>query len=596
MALLLAHGTARAQYRLQGSTPAESSGLENGYVDGELAGRVDGAREGRLRDVLLAWNEGFRDGVAATPASEAWRASDAAEMGRRAGLPLGRDRGLAAGREAGRAACAQGWARLQGAPAVPTGAPAPPAGEPPETPMFSACQPPAPIRVAAGPDSAALDLDPSRADTTPVTVGEETVEPPYPTEEWLRNEARRLGFDLGEIVDFWVTSYKRAFRDAYLDAYSRAASELGAGGLARARESGRASGVAEAERRRACAAFTSGHLRGWQEGWVEGFAAGHAEGWAEIDARHASGPVLHVDRFELLDASGDGVIEPGEELTLALVIANAGSADSGEALARWRGIRGVRREGVLTGSVASGARRKEVVALGAVDAKAPVGAAILVDVLPSEALAVQEIRAQVRRPVTIGAASARLEASSRATPRVVVEATLECLATKDVERELHVSSGEAEVVIDRMAAGSTRTIRLEREVTPEAAVQAEVAVEAVLADAAGATWVRRGVAVPVSMESAVAIASSLGSPASVAPALASRLRREAEAAAADPELYARLGSGSELAQWSRAVGALPAPARAALADAVAAPVLAWAEASDAPRPVRRALRDALGAR
>ena len=567
---------------------AEQAGRTRGHLDGSREGEDDGAEEGRgsvlVEDFIRGFSRGVHERVDERATEEAWAA------GREESWDAGNAEGLAQGRIRGREQARDAYARLTGKPAF-RGESAPVAAGPAPPSTHAAC-PPAQVITLDPTRGTSVRLDPSDLERRGSPLPSDIPRPRLPDRHWMGEAARADGFTLPDEVTLWGRAYQHAFERAYEDEYEEAMEDVSHYMRQRHEEDGRRDGQREAERRARCDAFERGHQEGWRAGFVEGFRTGFEEEWLETAKFHDTHAVVRLDSAELRDASGDGVIEPDEELRAHVALTNAGLVDSTPAPLRWLGVQGMDAQGRLSGRIPAQSSHAEEVSLGTVDARALFESSVIVRLEP-EGDEPSEIKARVGRPVELVEAAATIEARDGRSV-ALVRARLRSVARADTDRGLRLVSGEESVDVGSVRAGGTHAAELVVPVEPSTAVLGSVSGSVELQDGKGAFWMRREWSTQLTMAQAVALTGKLTEPDLAIAALSRRLRREYEAALADPKLYAKLASRSELAQYAQARLAVPAPVQTMLEQQVTAPLVRDSQEKSVPRKVRRGVRDALG--
>ncbi len=566
----------------------EAQGQIEGRVDGRRAGISAGADIGRAQATLDAWLVGFRRGL---DRERSWQQQGAWDDGIVAGERPGRASGHDAGRDRGKAACDAGFARLLGRPVYV--APEPPsAPAPPPPPTHAACNEPDEIALRL-PAGRRVSVRPADAERRESPLGWDVPAPDYPDKTTLRNRASLDGHE-GDAMNAWIRGYKDGFREEWHQAFLHQRDTVSASLVRTWETDGLAAGRIEGARRRACEDFAAGFAHGFRQGFEQGFSRGFAEGWAESEAVHLRNPVVRVEHAVLLDATGDGVVEPGESITLEIVVANAGEEDAAVDAATWEGVRAVAGRGSIGRPVASRARRTERIELGPVQPGAPFGATVEVTVRGLNG-DVRPVIAPVSRPVVIDTVAAdfavrdgALVASVR--PRAISQ------ATQPADRALAVIAGDARVELGVVRPSAIAEPELIVPVDP--ASLASRATGDVELRSGTETWMRKAWTAETAYDAAIALACRLpaASPARHAAlgALGARLMAELDRAMDEPKLYARAGDDSDLARLAVALAALEPASRADVERRIVAPARARGEAKSAPRRVRKAVREALG--
>lgn len=353
-----------------------NSGGENpsavGATDGRRLGLQQGRTIGRAQALFESYQLGFRQGLD--------EAASAGVVGRletqfgQAGRTRGLSDGTSAGSDAGSAAAVESWLST-GRPAKRLARTAP---DVPDSDAGTVCPAARPIRLDLARDIS-VDVDPEGLESAESPIVIDSFELDWAPIHDLRNRARAAGAT-AEAVLFWVRDYKFAFQSAWNQAFENERSGTSVPDRKDMERRGLASGRREGERRLRCNKGVELWRQGYETGWTEGWAAGFDESVTETNARHAKRAVVLLQEPRLVEASGDGLFEPGEELRLQARLVNAGAVAANRSAGSWGAVRGLESEGHFAGELAPGESRELDVALGAIDAAAPPGTSVVVRV------------------------------------------------------------------------------------------------------------------------------------------------------------------------------------------------------------------------
>lgn len=566
------------------AAPAAAQNNENPFEEGATEGRLLGLRqgrvEGRAQALYDAFVEGFRQGLEEARTAGAGRNAEAVAAGRAEGASAGRSVGRTAGEQAARRA----W--LSAArPAAPQAAPEPPAAPP--SAGAAPCPPPRTVRLGLVRGlSVELELEGLEGRESPVRVDEFDID--YPSEERLRQRARDAGATAEAITD-WVRDYKFAFQSAWHDAFENERAGTPVGDRKELRTVGLEEGRREGERRLACEAGPEDFRHGFEGGWSEAWREGWQEGWAEADERHRKRAVVALEDAALLDGNGDGLFEPGEAVSLRATLVNAGSKEAVRAAGSWEGLRGLEGEGHFDGGLGPGERREIELPLGAIDAQAPPGTSLVVQVrgLGSEE---RVLTARLGRPARIAAVEARLGLRSGVLV-AALEVSVEALSAAAERSRLELATSADGEKLGRLPAAGTKTVRMETPAQPPEHLGAAVTGVLVLRTVEGEPWDATRWSAPLGVGTAVALASAPKSPPELARLLLEGLASEWAAASEEAERDDALPE--RLQAFAQARAALAGDERRRLDAGVTAPLLERIDGSEAPRRLRRGARSAL---
>jgi hypothetical protein len=295
-----------------------------------------------------------------------------------------------------------------------------------------------------------------------------------------------------------------------------------------------------------------------------------------------------VQDARIVDASGDGLLEPGEAAFLQARLVNAGAAEAKRAAGSWGAVRGFESEGHLEGGLSPGHVRDLKIDLGPADPTAPPGTSVVVH-LRGMGSKQQTLSERLGRPARIEKAEAELSIENG---RLVaqVEATIASTSPASARAELELAGDGASAPVGRLEGGESRTVRLR--------VPAEVPDELgsvatgvfVLRTGEGQPWHAGRWAAEFGLEEATTLAGAGDAPAEIGARLVAHLAAAWNVAAAgDPK--AELPA--ELTSYASLLRVLPKKARQRVDERVTAPLLRHLEEHSGPKRLRKRAKELL---
>lgn len=567
-----------------GAVEAQGSGevaAEVGATDGRRLGLTQGRTLGRAQALYQAFHEGFGQGLEEARASGGRDA--VVEAFRARGRTAGETAGAAAGREAGAAEALEGWLAGSGRPGRVTkrDRPAPPPAQAP-----AACRPAAPLLLPLDSDIK-VEINPDGLEKRESPVVVDSFDLAFPLEDDLRNRARAAGA-VSHAVDFWVRDYKDAFQSAWNQTFENERSGTSLDAKNDLRSLGLDIGRKEGERRRGCEIGEREWVQGFEAAWSEAYGTAFDEAWDETDARHAKRAVVVLRDARLVDASGDGLLEPGEAARIEGRLINAGALGTQRSSGSWGALRGFESEGHFEGDLGPGESRDLAIDLGPSDASAPPGTSVVVRLrgMGSEPITLSE---RLGRPARIEGAEAQLALDGgRLVARI--EATIASTSPASARAELELAGEGAVSPVGRLAGGQSRTLTLTMPADLPNTIGALATGVFVLRTRDGQPWHAGRWSAPFGPAEAAALAGQRDAPAALSALLIEHLSTEWDATTA-------LESPTELpegfAAYAAARESLPQDDRRRLDQAVTAPLLRHVEDRSGPKRLRKRARELL---
>ncbi|MEM7249298.1 MAG: hypothetical protein AAF533_28555 [Acidobacteriota bacterium] len=567
--------SAQAQVTGLGTSGGGTDPYAEGEEDGRLLGIRQGQTSGRSHRLFLALQEGFAQGLteAARPGQRESLTADQGSTSRDAG----REAGLERGTEAGREAALRAWLDQGRAPGRAT-APPPPELSAADAGFEGPCPPSDGALMNFNGSEVRLDI--GRLDEGQSPFEKAVYEPPYPPEDDLRRRGRFIGLS-NEDLEQWIRDYRFAFQAAYIDSYTESADTVPAEQREDFLRRGRTLGRNEGARRLTCEVAAAASETAWREGlaegWRDGFETSHAEA-VEQSRRRA---VVVVDG-SIRDASGDGLLQPGEAAVLELELCNASSNATDRSSGSWQALRGLsKQKGYFDGGLQPGECRNERVELGPTAANAPAGTKVVV-LTRGMGNGKKVLTADLQWPLRLGLKNARLT-SSDGVLHVTVQGEVERRATADA----HLRDAAAGKGVPLPAGSEEVSVSVPVALTSLATHPAAGVLE--LTDATGRSWQRMSWSSELTLAEAVPLVAGLSDPVAAVGQLTERLVATLETS---------LGGGAEAEQASSALEAYGqaldrlrnGAARNAFASVVEPVLLARLAEDDVPKSLRKRWR------
>jgi len=564
--------SARAQTATSGEDP-----FGVGATDGRRLGLRQGRILGRAQALYGSFRDGFRQGL--EEAREADRGRGRVEQARLAGRTRGLASGEPSGRDAGAAAALASW--LEQGKSRPL--PATVAPDAPDVDAPPACAAAQPIGLPLGREVRVV-IDPEGLEIRESPVEVDSFDLAYPSRDDLRTRARAAGAT-AEAVGFWVRDYKFAFQSAWNEAFTDQRSGTPLGERDELESLGLQIGRKEGDRRLACKAGQATWQEGYERAWAESWSSAFMEGWNATDERHGKRAVVVVLDPRLIDASGDGLLEPGEGLRLEARLVNAGAVEARRSAGSWGALRGLESEGHLEGGLAPGQSRDLKLDLGSVDPQAPTGTSVVVRIrgLGSQA---QTLNQRLGRPARIEAAKTELATDKgRLVARIEARILSTSPASSRAKLVLAGRGGESEV--GRLKDGEAKSVELVLPASLPERIGARVTGVFVLRTSEGQPWHAGRWAASLGVLEATALAATGDAPAELDALLLEHLAAEWDSAmTGDPK--APLPEG--LTIHAAGFAGLPRKAQQRLERQVTAPLLEHVDGSSGPKRLKKRVR------